>query len=75
MLFWKMQGAGNDFILFNNLDGRYVDYSQLAKKLCDRHFGIGADGMMACEKSTSCDMRALSTIIKMVVKQICVAME
>lgn len=31
MLFWKMQGAGNDFILFNNLDGRYVDYSQLAK--------------------------------------------
>lgn len=57
MLFWKMQGAGNDFILFNNLDGRYVDYSQLAKKLCDRHFGIGADGMMACEKSTSCDIK------------------
>lgn len=27
------------------------------QKLCDRHFGIGADGMMACEKSTSCDIK------------------
>ncbi len=54
-----MQGAGNDFIVFNNLDKRYKDYSKLAQKLCDRHFGIGADGLMACEKSESHDIKML----------------
>lgn len=47
--FVKMEGLGNDFIL---LDDRYKEieacmpYSDLAKKLCDRRFGIGADGII-----------------------------
>jgi diaminopimelate epimerase len=48
--FHKYQGAGNDFILLNN---RYNSYTALSesqiKLLCDRHFGIGADGLMLLE--------------------------
>lgn len=44
--FVKMQSVGNDFVL---LDGRTVgkqDYAKLAVDMCDRHFGIGADGLL-----------------------------
>jgi diaminopimelate epimerase len=48
MQFTKMHGLGNDFILIdsrkNKLDG--VDLKNLALRLCDRHFGIGADGIL-----------------------------
>lgn len=46
--FFKYEGAGNDFILIddrNNLFYRELDQN-LIKKLCDRRFGIGADGLM-----------------------------
>lgn len=48
MHFVKMQGAGNDFILLNNMDGliQEKDYSSLALELCQRKLSIGADGMM-----------------------------
>lgn len=42
--FTKMQGLGNDFILVDYQKG--VDWPALAKKMCDRHFGIGADGLI-----------------------------
>ena len=46
--FTKMHGLGNDFIL---VDGEEIkinnlEYSELAKKICDRNFGIGADGLI-----------------------------
>lgn len=43
-----MHGAGNDFIIINNMDGGILpqDMGALAKKLCAFHTGIGADGMM-----------------------------
>src|SRR6056297_125819 len=44
--FFKMHGLGNDFILINDLDNKIDHYSKLAVKLCDRHFGIGADGII-----------------------------
>lgn len=54
--FYKYQGTGNDFII---LDNRTGDYSNLAKEqiafLCDRHFGIGADGLMLLGDSVSHD--------------------
>jgi len=48
MRFWKMNGAGNDFII---IDGRSGDlpeavYPVLAQTLCERHLSVGADGMM-----------------------------
>lgn len=53
--FYKYQGAGNDFVIINNLK-RVVELnsSQIAK-LCDRKFGIGADGLMLLEKSNNYD--------------------
>ncbi len=48
--FSKYQGLGNDFILFEEKDINDLDYSHLARSVCDRHFGIGADGMAVIKK-------------------------
>lgn len=47
---YKYQGAGNDFLLLDNRKGSYshLDYKQIAR-LCDRRFGVGADGLMLLE--------------------------
>lgn len=58
MYFTKMQGLGNDFILMDYIDG--LDYSKLSKKMCDRHFGIGADGLIVVNPS---DMQTSDTDI------------
>ena len=43
-----MHGAGNDFIIIDNMDGSIPEeeYSGLAKKLCAVHTSLGADGLM-----------------------------
>ncbi len=48
MEFWKMNGAGNDFIILNDMDDIIPDerLSNIAKTLCERHMSIGADGLM-----------------------------
>jgi diaminopimelate epimerase len=51
--FTKMNGAGNDFILIDNRAGDvHLDRSQIAH-LCDRHRGIGADGILLLEKAAN----------------------
>jgi diaminopimelate epimerase len=51
--FTKMNGAGNDFILFDNRAGDIdLDRNQIAQ-LCDRHRGVGADGVLLLEKPTN----------------------
>jgi len=51
--FTKMSGAGNDFILIDNRAGDvHLDRSQIAH-LCDRHRGIGADGILLLEKAAN----------------------
>lgn len=45
MDFWKYQGIGNDFIILNGMEGLEIDV-ELCKKMCDRNFGIGADGVL-----------------------------
>src|SRR4030095_14581675 len=51
--FTKMNGAGNDFILVDNRAGDIdLDRYQIAQ-LCDRHRGIGADGILLLEKPTN----------------------
>lgn len=51
MKFWKMNGAGNDFIILNNLEERLPASAlpEIAKALCERHLSIGADGLMVVE--------------------------
>lgn len=53
--FFKYQATGNDFILIDNRDQR-IDHSvQLAQRLCDRHFGIGSDGLILIQNHPECD--------------------
>ena len=46
MRFTKMEGLGNDYIYLNCLDGAPADLPGLAQQLSDRHFGVGADGLI-----------------------------
>ena len=51
----KMQGLGNDFVIvdYEEFKKTGLSMSELAIKLCNRHFGIGADGMIIPDASTS----------------------
>ena len=52
--FTKMNGAGNDFILFDNRTGKHrVWIADQIAQLCDRHRGIGADGILLLERPTN----------------------
>ena len=54
MQFWKMNGAGNDFVVLNNLVEKLPAevFPQIAKTLCERHMSIGADGLMVVDAPT-----------------------
>jgi diaminopimelate epimerase len=56
MKFSKLQATGNDFIL---ADARTMeaDWSKLARAMCDRHFGVGADGLILVQNSTGADLK------------------
>ena len=47
--FTKMNGAGNDFVMVDNRDGSLALDKDTIARLCDRHRGIGADGLLAVE--------------------------
>ncbi len=56
--FYKYQGAGNDFILIDNREKTFPENDiQLYKQLCDRRFGIGADGLMLLENEPGYDFK------------------
>lgn len=54
--FYKYQGAGNDFIIIDNRTSVYDGANiELTSKLCNRRFGIGADGLMLLENHHNLD--------------------
>lgn len=57
--FAKYEGAGNDFILIDNREGLFTPTAERIARLCDRHFGIGADGLMTLGHNAEidCSMR------------------
>lgn len=58
LTFYKYQGTGNDFIILDNRSGQFPKNNHsLVAKLCDRKFGIGADGLMLLETETNFDFK------------------
>jgi diaminopimelate epimerase len=55
--FTKMHGTGNDYIYINAMEEPVVDPSALAIRWSDRHFGIGADGLVLIEASRVADFK------------------
>lgn len=57
--FAKMHGAGNNFIIFEDFENKYENLEAVAKILCDRAFGIGADGILVVRKSTVAEIQMI----------------
>lgn len=55
--FYKYQGTGNDFILIDNRKNEIQLNAEQVKSLCDRRFGIGADGLMLLELEPGADFK------------------
>ena len=55
MQFWKFHGNGNDFIMIDNRKRDFDNASHHIEKLCDRHYGIGADGLITLGSSERYD--------------------
>lgn len=59
MQFSKWQGAGNDFVIVNGFKEKVagLDLAAVGRQVCDRHFGVGADGLVFVLPSDSADFR------------------
>ena len=57
MIFYKMQGAGNDYIYFDCMQGKIKNPEELARRLSDRHFSIGGDGIILLCQSKIADVK------------------
>ena len=55
MKFTKMQGIGNDYVYVNGLQETIENPSELAKKISDRHYGVGSDGLIMINPSDKAD--------------------
>lgn len=50
-----MQGVGNDFVVVDGRAFHHLDWSGLAREMCDRRFGVGADGLLVIDRSRVAD--------------------
>lgn len=57
MKFTKMHGIGNDYVYVNCFEERVTNPAELARKVSDRHFGIGSDGLILIQPSEAADCR------------------
>ena len=59
MRFTKMHGAGNDFLIFDPGEVEGADLPALARRSCDRHFGVGADGILVPAPTQDADLEMI----------------
>jgi len=58
--FHKYQGTGNDFVILDNRNNEYNDLdTEQIKKICNRHFGVGGDGLMMLKNNAGYDFEML----------------
>jgi len=57
MKFTKMHGCGNDYVYVSTFDETVTDPNDLARRIADRHFGVGGDGLILIEPSDTADAR------------------
>jgi len=57
--FYKYQATGNDFVIVYNREGKYSFSAEQIKKISDRKFGVGADGIMLIEKHLNLDFNLI----------------
>ena len=57
MKFTKMHGCGNDYVYVDTTGTSVADRPALARKVSDRHFGIGADGLICIDRSDVADFK------------------
>jgi diaminopimelate epimerase len=57
--FQKYEATGNDFVIIDNREGKYSFSIDQIKKICDRKFGVGADGLMLIEKHPTLDFNLI----------------
>jgi len=55
--FEKWQGCGNDFVIFDSRGNGLIDSAEKISRICDRHFGIGADGVIYVLNSDASEIR------------------
>lgn len=59
LVFTKYQGAGNDFVMVDNRDKNYFLSPTQIERLCDRRFGIGADGLIVLEQDLDSNFKMI----------------
>lgn len=58
-LFYKYQGTGNDFVILDQRDDKWINHHDKEKirKICDRRFGVGGDGLILLEEDPMYDFK------------------
>lgn len=58
MMFFKMQGLGNDYVYIDCINGKEpIDIKNLTNRLSNRHFGVGSDGLILLCRSKAADLK------------------